>query len=34
MQHRHLYSARHVVRATNVTIAYQIKHGVVDIDTI
>jgi hypothetical protein len=30
MQRRHLYIIRHVARAANVIIAYQIKHGIID----
>ncbi len=30
MQHRHFYTLHHVVKATNATIAYRAKHGIVD----
>ena len=32
MQHRHLYTARHAVKAANATAAYQAKHGIVNTD--
>ncbi len=30
MQCRHFYIARHAARAANATVAYQIKHGIID----
>ncbi len=30
MQHRHLYSARHAVKAANAAATYRTKHGIVD----
>ncbi len=32
MQRRHLYTARHVAKAANATVAYRAKHGIVDTD--
>jgi hypothetical protein len=32
MQRRHLYIARHAVKAANATAAYQAKHEIVDTD--
>ncbi len=32
MQRRHLYTARHVAKATNAAAAYRAKHGIVDTD--
>ncbi len=34
MQRRHFYTTRHVAKAVNVTVAYQAKHGIVDIDMV
>jgi hypothetical protein len=34
MQHYHLYIARHAIRVTNVTIAYRVKHKIVDNDMV
>ncbi len=30
MQRRHFYTACHATRAANVTIAYRVKHGIVN----
>ncbi len=32
MQHRHFYITHHAARAINATTAYQITHGIVDIN--
>ncbi len=34
MQHRHLYTSRHATRVTNVVVAYQIKHEIVNNDMV
>jgi hypothetical protein len=34
MQCRHFYTVRHPAKAVNATIAYLIKHGIVDIDVV
>ncbi len=32
MQRCHFYTARHVAKAANATVAYQAKHGMIDTD--
>jgi hypothetical protein len=34
MQHRHLYTVRHVARAANVATAYRAKHEIVNNDMV
>jgi hypothetical protein len=34
MQRRQFYILRHVAKATNATVAYQAKHGIVDTDMV
>jgi hypothetical protein len=34
MQHRHFYTLRHVINATNATVAYRAKQEIVDTDMV